>query len=512
MVAGAVKTAKKIEKATVDNPTVEKVNAYAKQPAIATTMVTATASVATVGATGATGASALTYLQFLFAQPLLLFARRKRQKWGVVYNSVTKRPVDLAVVRVFDIASGRLLRSRVTDREGRYFFLLNPGKYRLEVEKKEFKFPSSILGEQKQDGKFENVYNGGEFEVTEKDALNRPIPLDPNRALLPAKQVLRLYFTRNWQMVLTGAGPVLALVSLVVNPKWWVGGLLAIQIGMYLIFRKLAIGEKPKSFGLVKHVETKKAIGRAVVRVFDTKYNKLLESQVSDTGGRYGFLVGNQQYYMTAEKPGFFEERTGRYDLSSELQGYLADDFNMRPHGLGDNIVAAQRQGKQVTWRSDIGRQVEQNVKGVQKVVRKDEERFTVPVAGVNQTETHEDYYSLDYLEPHRPEGVEEIKRLEAKVSQDIGAIKTIEEKVAAEILDLKDVEKKVEEQIAAVKTADSAKPDTAAATAGIRELEDKLAKEISEVKDVERKLAEEIKAVKVLEEKLEKNSRETKS
>ena len=508
-VASVVKTMKKAEKATVDNPAVEKVNAYAKQPAFAATMVTATASVATVGTTGATGATALTYLQFLFTQPLLLFARRKREKWGVVYNSITKRPVDLAVVRVFDIESGRLLRSRVTDREGRYFFLLNPGKYRVEVEKKEFKFPSSIIGETKQDGKFENVYTGGEFEVTEKDALNRPIPLDPQRAFLPAKQVLRLHLARNWQMAFTGAGPGLALFSLVINPKWWVAALLVVQIAMYFIFKKLAVGEKPKSFGLVKHVETKRAIGRAVVRVFDTKFNKLLESQVTDTGGRYGFLVGNQEYYMTAEKPGFFEERTGRYDLSSEPNGYLTDDFHLRPHGLGDDIVSAQRQGKQVTWRSDVGRQVEQSVDGVQKVVRKDEEKFNLPVVGVDQGETHEDYYSLDYLASPRPTEMEEIKRMEAKVSHDVGEIKEAEEKMATEISELKQVEAKVEQQVEAVKAAGLDASGVAAA--GIKEVELKLEKEISEIKQVEQKLAEEINNVKELEKGLQDKIKKTK-
>ena len=54
---------------------------------------------------------------------MFLFGRRKRAKWGVVYNALTKLPVDLAVVRLVDVKTGRVIRSRVTDSEGRYAFL-----------------------------------------------------------------------------------------------------------------------------------------------------------------------------------------------------------------------------------------------------------------------------------------------------------------------------------------------------------------------------------------------------
>ena len=65
----------------------------------------------------------LSYLRFLFLQPVFLFGRRKRAKWGVVYNALTKLPVDLAVVRLVDVKTGRVIQSRVTDSEGRYAFL-----------------------------------------------------------------------------------------------------------------------------------------------------------------------------------------------------------------------------------------------------------------------------------------------------------------------------------------------------------------------------------------------------
>jgi len=41
------------------------------------------------------------------------------------------------------------------------------------------------------------------------------------------------------------------------------------------------------------------------LRVFDKQYNKLLETQVTDSKGRYSFLVSGDNYYVTAEKSGY---------------------------------------------------------------------------------------------------------------------------------------------------------------------------------------------------------------
>ncbi|MEK7159644.1 MAG: hypothetical protein AAB766_04065, partial [Patescibacteria group bacterium] len=329
-----VRTTKQVQQKTIDNPTVEKINKVSKQAVLTTVAATSVASVATIGATGASGATALTYLQFIFTQPLLLFMKRKKRGYGVIYNSITKQPVDLAVVRVYEAGTKRLVRTRVTDTKGRYEFILNPGKYYLSVEKKDFKFPSTLLAKSNVDGQHENLYYGNEIEVTEKDAINRPIPLDPNKAVKTIKNEMRLHFTKQTQFALTLVGPALAIVSFVVNPQFWVGGVVVAQLVLYGIFKKLALAEKPSSWGSVKDAEKKNSLAKAIVRVFDVKFNKLLDSQVTDREGRYAFLVGNEQYYMTAQKAGYYERRSERYDLAGKESGYLVENFNLKPHHL----------------------------------------------------------------------------------------------------------------------------------------------------------------------------------
>ena len=98
----------------------------------------------------------------------MLIGRKKREKWGVVYNSLTKLPVDLVIVRLFSIDTNRLVQSKVTDGQGRYSFVVNPGRYRLEVKKMNFTFPSLLLKDWQSDSEKTDIYHGEQISVTEK--------------------------------------------------------------------------------------------------------------------------------------------------------------------------------------------------------------------------------------------------------------------------------------------------------------------------------------------------------
>jgi uncharacterized repeat protein (TIGR01451 family) len=393
-VKAAVQTVLKVKQITLDNKIAEKINDVVEEPVIAATAVTSIAAVATVGATGATGASILTYLQFLITTPLGLFSRRKRKGWGIIYNSITKKPLDLAIVRLYNSETKKLVRTRVTDRLGRYQFIVKPGNYYIEVDKKEFAFPSKLLDNQQTDGQFLNVYYGGDIQITEEGVINQPIAVDPNKKDLSNSAVIKRFVLRRVQTVFTLLGPVLALISLVISPSWWIFGLLVAQIVMFVVFKRLATGQKPTSFGTVMDKLKKNPLGRAVVRVFDTKFHKLLDTRITNGKGKYAFLVGNDVYYMTSEKNGYHPHRTDKVDLTSEESGYLAEDIRMTPAGM----KLEQGQEDAVAVRSSIGRQEEKQVNGMQKVVRREEESFKGNIKDVKLDDMHEEYYDVDVL------------------------------------------------------------------------------------------------------------------
>lgn len=255
----------------------------------------------------------LPFLQYLLSAPILFFWRRKRKGWGVVYNSMTKIPIGLAIVRLFKLSSkedqkGQLLQSRVTDKEGRYFFLADRGEYRIEVTKPGYEFPSEYLARVTDDGAYLDVYHGEVISVSEKDAtIAANIPMDPiksEKVKTPAK-IKFMRWARRIQNGLAVLGVVLAIVVAIIMPTVLTITVAVAQVLLYFLIKRLTRVRKPKGWGIVYDKRTKKPLANVVVRIFEPKYNKLLETTVTDNKGRYSFLVGPNEYFTRYERSGY---------------------------------------------------------------------------------------------------------------------------------------------------------------------------------------------------------------
>lgn len=250
----------------------------------------------------------LSYLQFLFTSPFLFFARRKRKAFGIVFNSITKVAVDLATVRLYDVTNNRLVRSMVTDTQGKYFFIVNPGQYRITVTKNGFTFPSVYLHGVKDDGVFLDVYTGQTVEVSERDAtIAANIPLDPEGAGPQHTQrgmILRRLL-RKIQFIISLSGVVLSFGVWFFSPSIFAIFLVAIQVVVFLFFWRLARPRRPSGWGIVFDASNHRPVGNAVVRLFEPKYNKLVETVLTDALGRYSFFVGPNEYFVQANKDGY---------------------------------------------------------------------------------------------------------------------------------------------------------------------------------------------------------------
>jgi hypothetical protein len=71
----------------------------------------------------------------LFLGVKVVFEVRFRPSHGVVLDAITRVPVDLAVVRLYEEKTGRLVVTRATDDHGTFFVLPAAGSYRVEVTK-----------------------------------------------------------------------------------------------------------------------------------------------------------------------------------------------------------------------------------------------------------------------------------------------------------------------------------------------------------------------------------------
>lgn len=297
----------------VDNPVVEEVNETVAVPVI--TVV----GVANAAAGGLP--QILTFLRYLFSQPFLLLRRRRLKRWGTIYNAFTKRPVDLAMVRLIDAKTNRIVRSQVTDTIGRYLLIVDPGSYRLEVTRPGYIGVSQYLRRVTEDGTYVNLYQGQDFDVSEKNTqISYNIPLDPIGKTVSAARVIRDQAQKSLQYILSVSGVTIALVSFIVSPKPFVAGMLAFHVFLYMLFYLYAHKKLSSAWGVVTASDNQTPIASAVVRLFDVTYNKLIDTKVTDRKGRYAFLVGARPYYVTYEKAGFALKKSPVMDFTEKAQ------------------------------------------------------------------------------------------------------------------------------------------------------------------------------------------------
>ncbi len=270
-------------------------------------------------------------LRLLFFQPVLLIGKRKREGWGQVYNSLTKLPIDLAIVRLVDAATGKVVQSRVTDKNGRYYFTVNPGKYRLEVVKDKMSFPSKLLQHYTEDGRRPDIYHGELVLVNEKyPAITANVPLDPVGDVKPPHRLKLEKLGRGVQSVLSSLGLVVTAASFYVSPKWYVGALLAGHLVITFVFHRLAKPPKPKSWGIVYDHSTKSPIGRAVVRLFNAQFNKLIATQITDNKGRYYFLAGDNKFYVTYDHKDYASLKSEDIDLGGKEVDTIRNNVGLK--------------------------------------------------------------------------------------------------------------------------------------------------------------------------------------
>lgn len=297
----------KIARAVIRSPEVQTVNAVVAPLALAIQL-------ANVGV-AASLFNALAYLQYLFTQPFLLFGRNKRKKWGIVFNALTKQPVDLAIVRLLRSDTRAVVQTRVTDRLGRYAFIVKEGKYLLEVVKPGYVFPTTYLHGVKEDGVYTSLFHGEMIEAKKDDVLTANIPLDPIERNERPKKIVFQRFGRRVRDALAFSVVPIGIVSLAITPSVMNAVILLGQVALYLFLRRVSYSPKAKNWGAVTEAGSKAPLQGVVVRIFECQFNKLLETQVTGRGGTFGFFVRQNVYYVTAEKTGYVKYRSPNIDL-----------------------------------------------------------------------------------------------------------------------------------------------------------------------------------------------------
>lgn len=233
--------------------------------------------------------------------------RKRFRPWGTVYDSVTKMPVDPAYVVVRD-TTGKVVAECLTDMDGRYGFLLDPGTYYVTANKTHYQFPSKKLNMKTNDEIYQDLYFGEAIETNNSTIINRNIPLDPLEfdwnEFEKNKKNLMTFHKKNERTkeiisnVVFRAGFFITVLAAVYNPTTFNIVTLLLYTAVLLI---LMFGLKRKALGEIISESNKAPLSYSVVRVYSSDGENLITTKVADAYGRYYCLVPSGKYFVVIE-------------------------------------------------------------------------------------------------------------------------------------------------------------------------------------------------------------------
>lgn len=229
----------------------------------------------------------------------LLGVRKKGAPWGVIYDSVSKSPVARAVVRLF--SGGKLIESRVSDVNGVFNFTPRKGVYTMIASKRGYVFPSTVVSGNI-DGAKVNIYRGGPYTViSDKDIVRVSVPLDPVKA-----NKMKIFFRKTVSSILAfmmALNPVLLVLGIVLSGVlyYYTGdrlNLLWIAINIVLLALHFYLSSRARArWGVVASRDGVVQSG-VEVGLYETAYNKLVDTRITDEKGRFQFVVPGNLYVL----------------------------------------------------------------------------------------------------------------------------------------------------------------------------------------------------------------------
>lgn len=242
-----------------------------------------------------------------------LFGKEKKAPWGIVYDSSSKEPIAFAVVRLFSKGKKKLLEQKVSDLKGRYSFVIEEGEYVLVVEHEDY-------------ATFERDTKFDEKGVS----VNLDVPLEkPHKMNAISTWFRKFKFKyneniREIQITIFIIGFLLSIIASVVTPERYnliVLGLYILVLIVYIIY----LLTRSRDWGFVYDTKSKVRVPRAFVRLFKKEDNKLIDTQLTDELGRYGFLVDPGEYMLLVNAQGysFPSKREKKKKLKKTFYGSL---------------------------------------------------------------------------------------------------------------------------------------------------------------------------------------------
>ncbi len=227
--------------------------------------------------------------------------RKKKRSWGYVYDSVTKKPLARAVIRLLNAETKEVIQTTVSEATGVFKLAPHKGKFILKVTHPQYIFPSSLV-KTEQDSGFMGIYHDEVIDVTAENAeITVSVPLDPIDLSASSKRNLQM------KALIEETVSVLSLLLLLGGFSFSVYASLMyphllnyVALAMYLlaVFAKALVAfNKPITKGRVT-TTSGKSPEALEIGLFDVDFKNLLYRTFTDKDGNYGFAVPNENYTL----------------------------------------------------------------------------------------------------------------------------------------------------------------------------------------------------------------------
>lgn len=239
---------------------------------------------------------------------LQLLGLRSQRQLGVVYDSVTKQPVDPVVVKLIDAKTSKTIATNIANLHGEYGFMADPGTYRMYVQRPHYKFPSERVTSLR-DGIYYPVYHGEDFQfVGGNDVISLSVPLDPTapdwnqeakKTTIRTYPILRHVVTRVIQ-VLFWCALLLAIIGYIdTRSRAW----LAVLCVYALVLLLALFVPRVRLWGRVRLANGIPVAGAEVTVSHAKLPDIVIAKAVTVQGGKFFIRLGPGKYIATVSMP-----------------------------------------------------------------------------------------------------------------------------------------------------------------------------------------------------------------
>ncbi len=262
--------------------------------------------------------------------------RKKRKQWGTVYDSETKFPLDPAYVSLVSRETGKEVASAITDLDGRYGFLVNPGIYTIIVKKTNYAFPSQRMHGKDSDEVYNELYYGADITIrSESDIITKNIPMDPvsfNWNEYAKRKANLNVFVKKYDVVIARAsrylfdiGAITSLVFTLIKPTGTNISILGFYVLISLL-NKYVVGIKKT--GIIR--DQNGPVSFAMVKIYRFGETDAIGKRIADGHGRYYTLVPKGDYQLEIDEKNLDGSYTEVYksDIINARKGVINKDLS----------------------------------------------------------------------------------------------------------------------------------------------------------------------------------------